>query len=99
MVTGSLYFLGKFRPLYIEDTALAKVVIRLRHAAQSVSDPALRDWLCDAVYRAARESRNYQSVSLDHCNKGVSIAFRPHDPWLDNAVKALPECPGLNYNA
>lgn len=99
VITGSIYFLGKYRPLHVEDTALARVVIRLRHAAGSVEDPGLRAWLLERISQISRDMRHYQSVSADHCDRGVSLRRAPHDAWLDKITASLPECPGLNYHA
>ena len=98
--TCTLYFLGKFRPLSIEDTSPARVKIRVAHAIQNTA-PELRDWLSNASAKVFSDfSRmGYSSISHDHCDRGLALRAGPHDPWLDRIVAELPECPGLNYNA
>lgn len=101
-LTGSIYFLGHYRPFHCEDTALAKVLIRLRHAASGIEDRQLHAWIEERIAHCGREiKRNpaYSSVSSDHSDRGVSICRRPHDPWLDKVTADLPPCPGLNYSA
>ena len=100
LVSGSIYFLGKYRPLYIEDTAMVKVKYRMLLAVQDC-DPALRDWLIDRINSTFLQVNkpNCFSASADHCDRGVSFAKRPHDNFLDNIIVDMTVCPGLNYNA
>lgn len=100
LVHGSIYFLGKYRPLTVEDTAMVKVKLRLKAATENC-DPQLRDWLrshLDGLFLAINK-KNCSSVQADHCDRGVSFAKRPHDPFLKLVLANLPDCPGLNYNA
>ena len=99
--TGTIYFLGKFRPLYIQDTAPARVKIRLAHAIQTVADPELREWLDNAATRVVGElvARGYSAASVDHCDRGVSLRVGPPDEWIRALTADMTDCPGLNYNA
>lgn len=98
--TGSVYFLGKYRPLYIEDDSIAKVKIRLSRAIQD-TPPDLRQWLSDHISESFRNfsAYGYESVSVDHCDRGVGIRKGPHDNFLARVIAQLPDCPGLDYNA
>lgn len=101
-LTGSIYFLGKFRPFHCEDTALAKVLIRLRHAASGIEDRQLQAWIEERIKTCGKNLQqfpSYASVSADHSDRGVSIRRSAHDPWLDKVTADLPPCPGLNYSA
>jgi len=97
--TGHIYFLGKYRPLAIEDTSPARIKIRMAHAIQD-TEPELRAWLQESVtYVITELSRGYSSISKEHGRQGVSIRKGAHDRWLQHVIDQLPDCPGLNYNA
>ena len=98
--TATIYFLGKYRPIYIEDTSIAQVKIRLSHAIQE-TPPELRDWLSEHIRQVFSDFQrmDYSSVSTDHGDRGVALRKGPHDPWLSRLIADLPDCPGLNYNA
>jgi hypothetical protein len=99
--TGTIYFLGKYKPLYIQDTAPARVKIRLAHAIQTVADPDLRQWLDKTATHVVTElvARGYSAASCDHCDRGVSLRVGPPDEWIKNLTADMADCPGLNYNA
>lgn len=98
--TGMVYFLGKYRPLAIECSSLAEVKLRLAYAIQEI-EPELREWLRAALNDALRnfKSYGYRSVSIDHCDRGISLRQGKHDAFLSKLIAELPACPGLNYNA
>jgi hypothetical protein len=60
-----------------------------------------RDWFLTRLREGERYMRKPTCAawSCDHCDRGVSIADRPHDPWLDSATAKLPAYPGLDYSA
>lgn len=97
--TATIYFLGKYRPLYLKDDALARLKIRISHAVEGV-EPSLRDWIASHAVDAIKGATRYPSISIDHCDRGISIQHGDVDKdWLAPHIAALPECPGLNYNA
>lgn len=97
--TATIYFLGKYRPLYLKDDSIAKLKIRLSHAIQGV-DPDLRQWIAERSLEALRGASKYQSISIDHCDRGISIQHGDVDTdWIQRHIADLSDCPGLNYNA
>jgi hypothetical protein len=97
--TAQIYFLGKYRPLTIEDTSPARIKIRLSHAIEQ-TEPELREWIADHLIQVIKGiAQGYASQSIDHSDRGVSLRVGPHDRWLDHITAKMPECPGLNYNA
>ena len=96
--SGSIYFLGQYRPAYFEATSLNKLHEKMRVA---IVQTGMDDWQWFAwrIDLATKELRkpNCEGWSAEHGCRGVSVAKRPHDPWLDSIVAKLPEYPGLAY--
>jgi hypothetical protein len=101
-ITGSIYFLGRYRPAYFEAPTISACNAQMFRAVEPIyaHDKALRDWL---YWRIAEGSKaidrdSCTAWSADHCDRGVSFAKRPHDPFLDDVTASLPPCPGLDYS-
>lgn len=95
---GSLYFLGRYRPLYVSGETVEAVFDQLERRAQQAPPEALER------LKALRLSYNprYSSVSSEHGTYGASILEterHPLDTDLWRAVwQSMPPCPGLIYN-
>lgn len=95
---GTLYFLGQYRPLYVEGESPEEVLIELSFRAQEAPEEVqerLRTlW--------ATLNTSYASQSVEHGCYGASIANLerpPLDPELWQPVwTTMPPCPGLIYN-
>jgi hypothetical protein len=96
-VTASLYFLGKYRPAYWSAKS-AVDAFRLAYAA--LDNCPDRDWFIPRLQQGAAKLRNRdcESVSHEHGCRGVMLAKRPHDPFLDDLTRSLPAYPGLDYS-
>jgi hypothetical protein len=91
---GTIYFLGKYRPLSVEGGNLEEIMIELstraREAPQEAQERIKALWL-------SLDTR-YSSQSTEHGSYGArwvaadEPAF-PHDTW-----DSLPPCPNLIYN-
>ena len=91
---GTIYFLGKYRPLSVEGDNLEEVMIELstraREAPQEAQERIKDLWL-------SIDTR-YSSQHVQHGSYGASWmkadrpAF-PHDTW-----DSMPPCPNLIYN-
>lgn len=98
-VSGSIYFLGRYRPAYFEADTTTQVAFLMYAAIRDIEDRQLRSWLDDRIFQGEDSlSDSITSWSADHCDRGVSFAARPHDPWLDSITAKLPPCPGLDYS-
>lgn len=96
--SGSIYFLGRYRPAYFEASSLEMLRTIMLDAVQDMSNaPWYMTRIADAA-DALKNANGYTAWQSDHCDKGVSMAKRPHDPWLDETVKTLPDCPNLHYS-
>jgi hypothetical protein len=99
-VSGSIYFLGRYRPAYFEASNLYDLTDSMIAAVRDIKDANLKAWLFARIsIGRAKIDSHCTSWSADHCDRGVSFAARPHDPWLDSITAKLPPCPGLNYGA
>lgn len=96
--SGSIYFLGQYRPAYFEAVTVGKLREQM---LASIVQMNIDDWqwfaakIQNSVYELRKP--NCGGASAEHGCRGVSVAKRPHDPWLDNVVAKLPEYPGLAY--
>lgn len=98
MVSGSFYFFGQYKPAYFEaDTAPA--LRRIMTAAVARLDPTDRLWFEMRTHELAKDLRTYAVASREHGARGVGMARRSHDAWLDDVTAALPPFPGLDYRA
>lgn len=97
--TATIYFLGDYKPLHIEDSAPAKVKIRLAHAIENAA-PDLRDSLNQGISEAMKGiAKGYSATTWEHGSMGLSLRAGPRDRFLDHITDTMPECPNLNYNA
>lgn len=100
-VSSKIYFLGNYRPAHFEADTFHGCANLMLRAIANVSDANLQSWLRDHIYSGLAtmdRDANTESVSADHCNKGVGYARRPHDPWLDSTTAKIRPCPGLDYS-
>jgi hypothetical protein len=91
---GTIYFLGKYRPLFVEGDNLEEIMIELstrsQEAPEEVRERVKELWL-------GIDPRN-AGHSIEHGSYGASWikadepAF-PHDTW-----DSMPPCPNLIYN-
>lgn len=95
--TATLYFFGDYRPLTLEDTAPARLLIRLNYATMNAD---LRDWASETMRRLVKEiAKGYTAASLDEASRGLSLRNQPRDMWLVNDSMSLPSYPGIDYGA
>jgi hypothetical protein len=100
MISGSIYFLGKYRPAYFEAQSVYECQHKMWAAMRPIKDKDLWNWLAVRVLegRLEIEKDNCSAWTADHCDRGISFAKRPHDPFMDKAVADMPPCPGLDYS-
>ena len=100
MISGSIYFLGKYRPAYFEAESLDECYWAMVRAIFPITDIRLKTWLTNRLGEGHyRLCQDYNAAwSADHCDRGISFAKRPHDPFMDKAVADMPPCPGLDYS-
>lgn len=96
--TGSFYFLGQHKPAHFEASSVKALRAQMRAAITAMSGDDWQ-WYAWRIDEIARDIRKYAAVSREHGAKGLSMAKRPHDPWLDDVTATLPPYPGLNYGA
>ena len=96
--SGSIYFFGNYRPAHFEASSLKALRSQMLAALANMSqdDWQYFAWRIDDIYGNLKR-RNYASMSADYGARGVSMKKRPHDPFLDEITRDLPEYPGLNY--
>ncbi len=96
MYTASIYFLGQYRPAYFQAETAIRAFQLAAHAVAGCPD---QRWLIDRLDEACTRVRkpNCAAVSIEHGARGVSIAKRPHDPFLDSVTRTMPAYPGLDY--
>jgi hypothetical protein len=96
--SGSIYFLGQYRPAYFEATGLGSLRAQMRDAIAQMNMDDWQ-WFAPRIDNAVKELRKPScgGASVEHGCRGVSVAKRPHDPWLDSIVAKLPNYPGLVY--
>jgi hypothetical protein len=91
---GTIYFLGKYRPLSVEGDSLDEVMVELTRRAQEAPEEVRERvktlWL--------NSDPRYGGQSNEHGSYGArwvqedEPAF-PHDTW-----DSMPPCPNLIYN-
>jgi hypothetical protein len=98
--SGSIYFLGQFRPAYFSATSLKDLRAKMRVAIQDMprSEWEWFAWRIDNVTKELRKP-SCTGASHEHGARGISVAKRPHDPWLANVVARLPAHETLLYPA
>ena len=95
---GTIYFLGKYRPLSVEGDTLEEIFERLEQRAQE-APPEARERL-HALRMAYDPTAKSQSV--EHGFYGASWLETDRHP-LDSELwervwQSMPPCPGLIYN-
>jgi hypothetical protein len=95
--TASIYFLGQYRPAYFEAETATRAFQAAAYAVAGCED---QKWLIERLDEAlARVTKpNCAAASIEHGARGVSIANRPHDPFLDRVTRSMPAYPGLDYS-
>ena len=96
--SASIYFLGQYRPAYFQATSMTKLKAQMRLAIDNLDrdDWEWFAWRIDEAFKRV-QARHCSGVSIEHGCKGLSVAKRQHDPWLDSVVAKLPAFPFLNY--
>lgn len=95
---GTIYFLGKYRPLSVEGDNLEEIMIdlaiRANHAPPEAQERVMALW-ASLDPRASRQS-------VEHGSYGASWLETDRHP-LDSELwervwQSMPPCPGLIYN-
>lgn len=96
--SGSIYFLGQYRPAYFEAKTLGALRAAMCNAIANLESDT-RFFLDYRIHNVVKQLRKPScgGASAEHGAMGVSVGKRPHDPWLDSIVAKLPEYPGLAY--
>lgn len=91
---GTIYFLGKYRPLSVEGDNLEEVMIELsaraREAPQEAQELVKELWL--------GIDPRYTRQSIEHGSYGASWAKADGPPFPPDTWDAMPPCPNLIYN-
>ena len=97
IITGAIYFCGEYRPAYFHAESVNKLNTIMQLAVRNVKDA---EWFVERISQAAMElkSRNCAAYCCDHGARGVSMAKREHDPFLDTTTAKFPHYPGLDYS-
>lgn len=91
---GTLYFLGRYRPLSVEGDTPEEIFERLEQRAQE-APPEARERL--HALRMAYDPR-YTSQSVEHGCYGACMVEADRPAFEGNPWESLPPCPGLIYN-
>jgi hypothetical protein len=94
MFIGTLYFLGKYRPLYVEGDTAEEVFIQLERRALQAPPEALERL---QTLRMSYSPR-YTSQSVQHGTYGASVKQAAKHPFTLSIWDDMPPCPGLIYN-
>ena len=95
---GTLYFLGKYRPLSVEgptrEAVMEQLAVRARQAPPEAQDRLMTLWLS--------LNARYTTQSVEHGYFGASIMETDRHP-LDSELwervwHSMPPCPGLIYD-
>ena len=95
---GTIYFLGRYRPLYVEGATAEAVFVQLERRAREAPPEALERLL----ELRLRYNPRYTSQSTEHGSYGASLLETERHP-LDTDLwqrvwESMPPCPGLIYN-
>ncbi|MDQ4421500.1 hypothetical protein OOT33_13815 [Sphingobium sp. DEHP117] len=98
----TIYFLGAYRPCYIEAETSLELARKISAAIASMPED-LRAFLAQAWQDITKEiqRKNYAAMSIEHCNKGISWQSKPIDDWTRGLAASLgdmPAAPGLDYD-
>ena len=97
-VSGSIYFLGKYRPAYFEAKNINELIDKMCMSVLKVEGDVT--WLYDRIEECATRinSIHYTSMSMEHGCRGISMTNHPHDRFLDDIIALMLPCPGLDYS-
>ena len=98
-VTASIFFMGEYRPVYFESETVRGAAAKLEGAIAGL--PAIeRAWFAERILEAKRQclKENCAAYASEHGCRGLSIAKRPHDSFLDTVIRKLPVYPSLDYS-
>jgi hypothetical protein len=91
---GTIYFLGKYRPLSVEGDNLEEVMIELtrraQEAPQEVRERVKELWLGSDC--------GYGGQSIERGSYGASWIQADRPPFPPDTWDAMPPCPNLIYN-
>ena len=95
--TASIFFMGEYRPAYFEADTAIKATDKALRALAAVKG---YNWFYDRFLEASArlERSNCSAFACEHGCRGVSLAARPHDPFLDSVTRKLKPFPGLDYS-
>lgn len=97
MFTAKVYFFGKYRPAVFQAETLPVVYRQLQAAIAGDADDYFRQAL-PQLHKAITGPIGYSAVSREYGMRGIEIAKRPHDPFLDAVTRHLPPYPGVDYS-
>lgn len=97
MFTAKVYFFGTYRPAVFQAETLPEAYQLLQHAIAGDTDDYFRKSLPE-LHKAMSSKINYSAVSREYGTRGIEIAKRPHDPFLDSVTRHLPHYPGVDYS-
>ena len=91
---GTIYFLGKYRPLSVEGDNLEEVMIELssraREAPQEAQERIKDLWV--------GIDTQYSKQSIEHGSYGASWMQADRPAFPPDTWDAMPPCPNLIYN-
>ena len=91
---GTIYFLGKYRPLYVEGATAEAVFLQLERRAREAPPEALERLL----ELRMRYNPRYTSQNTEYGSYGAAL-FIADAPSFPPAIwESMPPCPGLIYN-
>ena len=93
MIIGTLYFLGRYRPLHVEGDTAEEVFIELFCRALDGPPEALERLLDLRMSYNARYTRQ----SIEHGTYGASMLEADAHPLPPALWADMPPCPGLIY--
>jgi hypothetical protein len=94
MFIGTLYFLGRYRPLYVEGDTAEEVFVQLERRALQAPPEALERL---QTLRMSYSPR-YTSQSAEFGTYGAAVRETDAHPLPPALWDAMPPCPGLIYN-
>lgn len=97
--SGSIYFLGAYRPAYFEANDLVSLSIKMHAAASQMPEAEWFEARITEAFQTLKRKDSTTSISIEHGARGVSMSRSSHDPWLDKLTTVMPACPGLDYSA
>jgi hypothetical protein len=91
---GTIYFLGKYRPLSVEGDSLEEVMVELTYRAQEAPEEVRERvktlWLTSDT--------RYTRQSVEHGYYGACWMQADQPAFEGNPWESMPPCPNLIYN-